>query len=459
MISPLSRAPSPSKFVEAFLSPSRGAVIAITVFGLGITGSLVLWGLPLGAVVIAAVTPRISWLRKPATLLFVGAWVIIGTAGVLPRGRLSAFSNVPLLLDVSLAIAGAGAIVALVAVYSIHKSGRARAWVWWAVGVWVVGAGIVVILFDPNTWIDVFALHRDAGQALGAGLSPYSGRSVPNPMEWFPPGSTFGGYTYPPLSVFTFAASDLILGDSRWISVACGPLLVYGIARLSSNATTDYLGLLLLLSPGWPLMVQLAWTETLTITLLVLALTLGVQKRWGIVLFGLYMGSKQYLLLTVPAIVASWFRRHRLRSLVVGGAIAIFAYSVGLLFGFEGYIEWAWRFHLTTPPATLGTDLNNVLREAFGHGFLLPTAVTIPLAMIAGGFVASRKPRSDATLILGSATTLAISFTLGSQAFPNYWYVALATLILAPMVHQRNVLEGAHRDQSQSVPSEESLAR
>lgn len=387
--------------------------------------------------------------RRASLRFIVGAGVGTGIVALGGTGTLSLFTSDPQLAFVSRLIALAGLVTLVSFGLSIIRNGRANSAAWFTVLFWVVGAAVVTILADPEPWIDVWALHADAASALGETQSPYQGRSLANAMPWFPDGSTFEGYVYPPVVLFTYALTDMALGDSRWLAVGIGALIVLMVKRLSTSATSDGIAALMLLSPGWPLMVQLSWTEPASVLLLATAFVFGPAGRLHPVLFGVLIGSKQYMLAWAVPSIASWIRR-RPRALALSGVVAVATYAVGLLFGPTAFIESAFVFHVTAPTAFSGSHLPGLARMIFDYPLEIPAPITYGLAVASGWLLASRRPRSDASMVLGGLAMLSIMFLLGSQAFPNYWYFVIsgASIAILALGHTADPSENGPADPS-----------
>jgi hypothetical protein len=330
----------------------------------------------------------------------------------------------------SILLAISALVVVAVTSLELWRGERLGRLSWLLVLTWVVASTSVTIVADSQPWIDVWQLHRDAADAIRAGVTPYSGRSVPNLMPWFPNGSTFEGYVYPPVVLLAYASADLAFGDSRWIAVLVGAGLTYCVHRISSNATTDAVALLLLLAPSWPLMTQLSWTETISVCLLAFALAAKDSVRPF--LLGAFIASKQYLLLLAVPAASAWLGR-RNRVLVLTGTWAAVLYAVGALGGISGYVESVFVFHINTPPSDLGVSLPGLLSLLFDIYVVIPRVISLSLAVVVAFFLARKEPRTVGSMVLAATMSLALFFFLSSQSFPNYWYLILGGLVLSQL--------------------------
>lgn len=439
----------PNNWTRQFADPSRGVVLGLGGLGLSVSVSPAFWLLPLMAAFLFGLAGRSTILSPRATPRFIASTALFVVLLSIPRGSMSLSSpglTVPIELvarfrAASTMLAVLGLVVTAYAAWRIIARGSLGQSGWTLILVWLTAAVVVPVIVDKVPWIDVWHLHKDAAVALSQGVTPYANRSIPNPMSWFPEGSVFDGYVYPPVVLFTYPVADLVLGDSRWLALAAGVVLWYTMKLRCNDPTSQALAVLLLMVPGWTAMAQLAWIEVLSLSLLALALTTE-KLRLRALLVGLFIASKQYLLLWALPTALSWIRR-RPGPLTIAGLTALLAYGIGLAFGADGYIKAVFVFHLSAPTADLGSGLPGLARMFFQYPLTIPGWLSIASGAIAGSLVVLRNPRSDATLVLAGTVLLYVTFLTGSQAFPNYWYLVLGCLTLV-------VLQ--YRAQEASVP-------
>lgn len=416
--------------------PSRVSVLAVALLSASLTMRGAFWIGPLIASLLLIGGLRSPVLAVTATPRFVVAsGITCAGAAVLGGGSLSLFWGDATTATASAVLALIGLILTATLLTKVSRNGRTENWDWVVIAVWMVVSGLVAILVEPEPWIDVWALHRDAATALANGQNPYSSLSVSNPMPWFEEGGVLGGYLYPPISLFTFGTGHLVLGDSRWIALACAPAIVFLLRKMSSTLTTDLLAATVLLSPGWPLIVQLAWTEPLSVVLLAAAFSVSASSKARQGILGLLVASKQYLLLLGIPVVISYFRRD-LKAAIRVVVVAAFGYGIGLIYGLGDYLHWVFNFHLTTPTATIGSHISGIAAMALEMDIAIPSIIGLGLGLAFGAFVASADPSSDSNLMVAVTGTLTITFLLGSQAFPNYWYFVMFCLVIAILVRQ-----------------------
>lgn len=165
-------------------------------------------------------------------------------------------------------------------------------------------------ILHHNHWpkIDVFAIQRDAANALLHGINPYTitfSGIHPGASIWYAKGlvingRTSFGYVYPPLSVI-MAVPGQLLGDVRYSNLAAitgaGALMAYARpSRFSFLAAT-----LFLFMPQVFYMLALCWTDAFVVLLFAAVLFVACRApRFSSVPLGLLFAVKQYLFLGAP---------------------------------------------------------------------------------------------------------------------------------------------------------------
>jgi hypothetical protein len=183
-------------------------------------------------------------------------------------------------------------------------------------------------------------------------------------------------------------------------------------------------------------MVQLSWTETISVCLLAFALAAKDSDRPF--LLGAFIASKQYLLLWAVPAASAWLGR-RNRALVLTGTWAAVLYAVGALGGISGYVESVFVFHINTPPADLGVSLPGLLSLLFDFYVAIPKVISLSLAVLVAFLLARKEPRTVGSMVLAATMSLALFFFLSSQSFPNYWYLILGGLVLSQLSLSKEV--------------------
>jgi hypothetical protein len=301
------------------------------------------------------------------------------------------------------------------------------------------GAALIAVGFLTGIWIvhesvgsglDVVLLHKQAAAALGRGLNPYGDAvSVPNGAPGLPPGSMILGYPYPPVAAFAYAVSTWLLGDPRWINLACW--VVFVVSVLTQNRDTSgrspWPVLLAAGLPGWCLMLQSGWTEFLSAAWVGLAATAWHHPILGGFALGAALGSKQYFIAALPLI--AFYRGDAWRQ---RGAAAAAGVLVTLGPAIIGGPADAWRslvlFHAQTPVRPDSSNVAGVLM-LLGARWVPPPWLAIVVTFTIVAVIARRidgAPQFWRTMALG----LAVFFMLSRQAMSNYWYLVALIAIL-----------------------------
>jgi hypothetical protein len=272
-------------------------------------------------------------------------------------------------------------------------------------------------------------LHESAAVALAHGENPYGSAVIaPNGAPGVPPGSMIVGYPYPPIVALMYSAGTWLTGEPRWISLACWiVLLVSLLYRLREDPNPSLTPVLLLTAfPGWAVMLQSGWTEPLSAALLAIAAALWRRPTSSGVALGCALGTKQYFVAMVPALLrwrdAGWQRRV---------ATAIIVAAVAMVPALIWSPVDAWRslvaFHTSTP---LRADSQNIAGVLVAYGWQWAPPAWAALLLAAGAAAASRPQRDRAACWHGAAIGLAVLFLFSRQAMPNYWYLVAVTALL-----------------------------
>jgi hypothetical protein len=294
----------------------------------------------------------------------------------------------------------------------------------------IVSIGVVVQYQSDPLGLDVFRSHEAAARAVEAGENPYTDAvRVKNGSPNAAPDEYIEGYGYPPVTLVGYVSSDLVFGDSRWISALSLVGIAFWSLRRAWSGRLVLPAVAVLLLAAMPLlraMIWSGWTEPWT-----LALFAAAGATWGsiplsAVLLGLALGTKQYLVLLAPLLLVSL--RREPRRIVVAGATAALSLSVA----FVGDFDAAW-FTLIERPLGLGfrPDSRSVsgLFEAWGVTVRPGSAVMLVLAVAVSWWI-GRRVRNVADLFAAAAAVLAVGF-LASMAFLNYWFLVAGLTILS----------------------------
>lgn len=283
--------------------------------------------------------------------------------------------------------------------------------------------------------LDVLALHVEAADAIASGQNPYSDAViVDNGAPTARPGDQIVGYVYPPVTALGYAAGEWLFGEPRLVSLLGWLTFLSTLAarawRLPSR--TALLTFLLAASlPGWPLVLRAGWTEPLSLALFGLALFMWSRPRLSGILSGLALGSKQYFAVSAPLVglyrEKGWAQRTMWTVALIVGTV-----GAGLILGPGEFWFAAVEFHLNTPPRPDGLNLVGLAAD-LDIQVSLPSVFPILLGLGAA-LLSARWARTRSEWTTALALTLAVSFLVSSQAFPNYWFL-IAGLILLALTH------------------------
>ena len=299
--------------------------------------------------------------------------------------------------------------------------------------------GLYVVAVTPNPWIDVYQLHVLSIRDLLQGRSPY-GRVTPNMyrgMPFYAPsllsadGATVKlGFPYPPLQLLLAVPGQLLAGDYRVVQAlaltASGALMALARPGRIAGAAAA----LFLLTPRFFLTIEGSWTEPMVVFFL--SLTLFCARRapralpWAL---GGFFAIKQYAVLLAPVAFfllpsqqRSWRDLERLlvRALLLAAALSL----PFLLWTPQGFLDDVLLFQVRQPfrsdsfsaAALLFLRARVVLPAALGFA-----AYAVVLAL--GAWRTARDPGAFAGC---GALAFLVFFTLGKQAFANYYTFVLA---------------------------------
>jgi 4-amino-4-deoxy-L-arabinose transferase-like glycosyltransferase len=307
-----------------------------------------------------------------------------------------------------------------------------------------LGLGGFLLFNTPDPPIDVFIFQRDSAAALLAGHNPYT-LTFPNiygdDTPYYGPGMVAGGrvqfgFVYMPISLLMVLPGHL-LGDFRISQL----LAVAAAAALMGAARRGRLGFLAaalyLFYPRSFFVMSRGWTEPLVIALL--ALVVFCACRWRRALpfaVGLFLVSKQYLVLALPPLLLLWPASTRWRDLrgPVGKAVLIGA-AVSLplaLWNFRPFWDSVAVLQLHQP------FRDDALSFPAAVAHVLDLRAPSVLAFVAAGVAIAVARRRCAHTPYGFAAAMALVFfaffAFNKQAFCNYYHFVVGTLCLAVAV-------------------------
>ena len=330
------------------------------------------------------------------------------------------------------------AIVAVLALFPLRHRGR----LWFAVLlVLFLWLGAWILMHLPRPDIDVYVFQWESGEALLRGHNPYTVRF----LNLYGPGSsnyaprledgvwlTFG-FPYPPLSLFA-VLPGLIFNDFRFAQ-----LVAFAVtAVLLTRATTGTLGIataaLFLFTPRGFLVLNQGWTEPFVVLLLAATVVCALRApRWVWLPLGLWLATKQYLVIAVPLTVLllprPWSWRDLWRLWWRAGAVAL-AVSLPLaLWNFPAFVRSVITLQLYQPfrPDAL-SYVAWFARNAASHP---PTWLALPAVVPALALALWRAARTPAGFATAVAFVVLIFLVTNKQAFCNYDVFVIGALCCA----------------------------
>lgn len=305
--------------------------------------------------------------------------------------------------------------------------------------------GGLVILNTAHMPLDVWAAHDQAGRALVEGNNPYADLSIEPSFEADEDSSEITSYPYTPPNLFGFGLASALTGDSRWFSLACwvGFLLLISHASPRS-AGRDAVMWLMASQPAWPLTLEMSYTEPLSLLLMAAAVVAWKRRpALGLAALGVFLASKQYLVVVAPLLLIPRLLSWRQRT---GVALAVMvAAGLGLIWGFDHYYEGIVAYHSRVPPQAPSANLYGI-----GAALGIPVSIPSPVGIVAGlGATVwfARRVTTPPDLILGAMLGLSVAFFLASQAFVNYWLLVACMMCVYLVVSQTPELGPSSSDE------------
>jgi hypothetical protein len=330
------------------------------------------------------------------------------------------------------------AVVAVLAFVPLRFRGPA----WFAVVLVLflgLGAWILTRLTLPT--IDVTSFQWESGEAFLHGRNPYtvrflniygSGKGYYAPQLEDGPWLTFG-FPYPPLSLFLILPG-IMLNDFRYAQLAALALAALLLARATAGPIGLGAAALLLFTPRVFFVLHEGWTEPLVVLLLAATVVCALRApRWVWLPLGLWLATKQYLVVAVPLTVLllprPWSWRDLWRLWWRAGAVAL-AVSLPLaLWNLPAFVRSVITLQLYQPfrPDAL-SYVAWFARNAASHP---PTWLALPAVVPAIALALWRAARTPAGFATAVAFVFLIFLVTNKQAFCNYYFFVIGALCCA----------------------------
>ena len=312
-------------------------------------------------------------------------------------------------------------------------------------GIMLAGFLLVLLLgiFRGLSGIDVLMFQARGAEALWHGHNPYSFR-YPNV---YPPNTPFYGegvvdasghwltygFPYPPLSLL-MSTLGWIVGDVR-IAHALAAAATAGLmfaarpGRISALAAA-----LFILTPLSVFVPSQSWTEpllALNFSLVMFCACRAEKSRLLLPLaLGLFLATKQYAVLSLPAVILlvgkGNQRRELGRLILIAGLVAGGITLPFLLWNPHAFIRSVVLMQTIQP---FRPDAISYLAWIYHGDGQYPPPIWIPFAamLAATALVLWRCPRTPAGYAAGVTLIDLTFFAFNKQAFPNYYYFVIVT--------------------------------
>lgn len=304
----------------------------------------------------------------------------------------------------------------------------------------VVTGGLVASEWNSDLGTDIYHAHKSAGIALLEGVNPYTDAvKILNGSPYAPEGTIIEGYPYPPVVLIAYGSAGAFT-DPRLVSTVAW-LAILGwagaaaLARSSDSQSSLGVCLLLATAPGWPLIWFSAWTEPLSLVLLLLAV-LAWQRGPLIsgVLLGLALASKQYLVFLTPLLLLhrdeNWVKR------LITAALTVIVTLLPAILIDPASFYTATIGNLADIGARPDSQSISGLLEGIGVQFELPQWAWLTVGLGAATAVGLRS-RSSSMLLGRVGLALGVAFAVG-LAFLNYWFLIFGMLAISIILDERS---------------------
>jgi hypothetical protein len=333
-------------------------------------------------------------------------------------------------------LAAIAAVLAVLILFRLPRSMVGGAFVLLLLAFSLMGKFYLDLSASPHN--DVYVVQELGCQALGDHRNPL-GITFPDiygpRAGFYPPGSVVNGqvqcgYFYPPLSLL-MDLPGYLAGDLRYSHLAA---VLIAAALLGYSQRHFAPAIWLLFTPRLLFILENSWIETYALLFLAIAVWCHERKRdWLVpVAVGLLLVTKQYLLLTIPAIALLMPQPSQWRTAGRFALIAVIAGSVVTL----PFILWSPSafLHSTT---SLYTNLLRpdsisflpIISRLLGTRLTLlcPLLAALPPSIL----ILLRAPRSASGFAAAVALICLCVFAFSTQAFINYYFYATGALCVA----------------------------
>jgi hypothetical protein len=314
----------------------------------------------------------------------------------------------------------------------------------WAFPLFLIAHTVTTVVFlrwSPAA-IDVQVFLHDGAIAVLHGHNPYA-MTFPDiyPSQFsdlfYGPGVVMDGritYGFPYLPVSLLVAiPGQLLGDVRYSQLIAMIVTALVLRRQASDQVGRAAAVLGVASVSAIPVLNGAWTEP-TIVALLACLVLALERRrysFVAVFLGLFVVSKQYVVIAIPIIwlIRQWLTR---RVILISLGVAAVATLPFFLIDPAAFWKTIVQYQLIQP---FRADSVSLLVSSVNTFSWPPPWTYGVLPLLGGGLtalaVALRAPRTPAAFAAGVGLTLLVTILLSKQAFMNYYFIVSGAFLIA----------------------------
>lgn len=283
-----------------------------------------------------------------------------------------------------------------------------------------IATGIVTISIINDPGIDVWDLLQQSSTGLLHGDDMYR-------QHWSHSTGLQSIYPYLPLSTLLLAPFRWLLGDVRYGLLVAITVTAWLVSRVRGPQAAP-LAALLVVAPGWVLLINRSFTEPLIVLALTATLLLirGGRPTYAVVTLAIGLACKQHVVLLLP-LFAIW-RDFGLRRVIGAAALAAVACVPWVIAGPRDFWHDAVHANLSLPVKPTALDFPSLFeRHGSTVGFWLPLLVLLATYAVA----LARVPRTMSGLAIGCAMVLWGFDLTNKQTYFNHYWLPLDLLVLA----------------------------
>ena len=303
--------------------------------------------------------------------------------------------------------------------------------------------GSWILVHTPDPYIDVHVFQRDSLAALLAGQNPY-GIDFPNlygdDTPFYGPGLTAGGrvlfgYIYPPINLLLALPGHVLAGDHRYSHLVAMTVTGALFAYMRPGVLGTVCAALYLFTPRSFYVLERGWTEPFIVLLLAATVFCACHLPRALpYLFGLFVSSKQYLVLVVPLYALVLPRPLPPLRRLGADLLRMVSVPLALTLAFvasspRGFFHSVVELQFRQPFRKDALSYSAWIFKQGGEA--LPVWLGFALAVLMVALVLWRAPRTPAGMAAGIGLTMLVFFSVNKQAFCNYYFLVLGALTCA----------------------------